>query len=575
VSSSPASRAVADADLLRTILAALPVGVTVQDASGRLVLANAGVAEQLGLGSDDGLPLLAASSAESGPIHCGEETVPTTDGTRTLLTAQRSITTAEGRFVIAASLDVSEQKDRIERLLHRLHFDELTGLANRTTLERRTVEAITAHRDGARFALVFIDLDNFKHINDYYNHAVGDALLVAVGERVGALMRPSDVLARISGDEFVLLFDPVADEADLRERLEAVQRALTRPFYLEGFEILTSGSIGASMFPDHGEDFETLRRNADSAMYRAKASDKGAAVLFDPVLGSEVASRMALEQQLRLAIRDRSFCCAFQPKVDLRSHAVVGFETLIRWRDDKGTIHPPSAFIGLATELGLIDPITLFVLEDSSEMVSRLDVAYGDQTTISINVAARQASDPRFMATFLDTLRGIDCAHRYMVELTEDAFVGDGTFQTKFLPQLRELGVKISIDDFGTGYSSLAVLSAITADELKIDRSFITAIHQRPRSQSVLKAIESLGEALGMSIIAEGVETYEEAAYLLAASRIRFAQGFYFSKPFYLDEIGGGHTQTASTRTQTSARGGMQLRDAASARAGLGGRLAS
>ena len=254
-------------------------------------------------------------------------------------------------------------------------------------------------------------------------------------------------------------------------------------------------------------------------------------------MGRAITARMELEQRLRLAIRDRRFCCAFQPKVDIRSQEVVGFETLVRWRDDDGEIHPPSSFIDLAIELGLIDTITRFVLAEALALDRAASTgSSAPGTTISVNVAAKQASDLKFMRSLVEILQASPFAPRIMLELTEDAFVAKSQFQTQVLPLLREIGVRVSIDDFGTGYSSLSALADITADELKVDRSFISSIHQRPRSQSVLRAIELLGHALGMTIVAEGVETFEELAYLQAATRIRQAQGFYFSKPFFLEE---------------------------------------
>src|SRR6202521_2759008 len=276
---------------------------------------------------------------------------------------------------------------------------------------------------------------------------------------------------------------------------------------------------------------------------------------------------MEIEQRLRLAIRDRKFCCAFQPKVDIQTQDIVGFETLVRWRDDDGEIHPPGDFIGLAIELGLIDPITTFVLAEAVKSIERLDDAFGADTTISINVAARQAGDLNFMRPFIESLKATGYAERIMIELTEDAFTSKTLFQSDVLPMLREIGVRVSIDDFGTGYSSLSALADITADEVKVDRSFITDIHRRPRSQSVLRAIESLAQALGMSIIAEGVETFEELAYLRAATRIRQAQGFYFSKPLYLDELTNTRSGDASGRTLQAAREHTEGRSAQAFRA--------
>src|SRR5436190_8912525 len=208
------------------------------------------------------------------------------------------------------------------------------------------------------------------------------------------------------------------------------------------------------------------------------------------------------------------------------------------WKATSCSRPPPLAiaFIGLATELGLIDPITLFVLAEAIRSMDQLDAAFGPGKAIAINVAAKQAGDPQFMRGFVQALEASGCADRFIVELTEDAFIAKSQFQTQVLPMLRNVGARVSIDDFGTGYCSLSVLADITADEIKIDRSFITDIHRRPRSQSVLKAMESVSAALGMSVVAEGVETFEELAYLLGATRIRYAQGYHFAKPFFLDE---------------------------------------
>jgi len=275
-------------------------------------------------------------------------------------------------------------------------------------------------------------------------------------------------------------------------------------------------------------------------MYRMKGAAKGGVTFFEPGLGDKVDERAKLEQRLRLAIRDRRLTCAFQPKVDFRSQSVVGIEVLLRWRDEEGVIQAPGDFVNLAVELGLMDEIARLVLAQTVEAMDRIDEAFGPHTTISLNVAAKQAGDFRFMRSLAEALDATGYPERFMVELTEEAFLLGSEFQKRALPMLRDIGAKISIDDFGVGYSSLSALADITADEIKVDRSFITAIHQRPRSQGVLKAIESLGAALDMSVIVEGVETFEELAYLEAATRIRFAQGFYFARPMSLDEIPRG-----------------------------------
>src|SRR6266545_5382537 len=541
-----------NSDLLKEIMDLLPVGLTVQGEDGHFILVNSAAGTNSRLRAD--APIAAspadilseeqaaerrrqeADAIETGRLVTAEETVGPT-GERTLLTSHKLVRIFDETLLLSTSLDITERKRVESELARRAYFDELTGLAKGTLIQEHVEDVLKHKEKDGRFALAFIDLDNFKHINDYYSHAVGDALLVEVAERIAGRIRESDMLARISGDEFVLLVDPVESDDQLQAIVDHLLDALKQPYYIEGFEVLTSASIGVSVYPEHGQDYAALRRNADSAMSRAKNGSKGSAALFNSNMGQAITARMELEQRLRLAIRDRQFSCAFQPKVDIRSQEVVGFEALIRWCDERGAIQAPSDFVALAIELGLIDPITQFVTTEAVKALERLDDAYGTETTMSINVAAKQAGDLKFMRSFAEALAATGCPQRFMLELTEDAFLAKSRFQMHVLPMLREIGVRVSIDDFGTGYSSLSALADITADEIKVDRSFITAIHQRPRSQSVLKAIESLSDALGMTVVAEGVESFEELAYLQAATRIRYAQGYYFAKPFFLDDF--------------------------------------
>src|SRR6185312_6392016 len=365
----------------------------------------------------------------------------------------------------------------------------------------------------------------------------GDALLVEMAKRLGLDLRESDILSRISGDEFVLLLNPIENDAEVEEYIDFILQRLKAPFFIDGSEIFASTSIGVSLYPEHGRSYEVLRQNADIAMYRVKNASKGAAAFFNASMEREALARMKIEQSLRLAILEKRFCCAFQPKVDIRTKEITGVEALVRLRDDEGVIQAPSTFINLATELGLIDELTHLVLAEIVKSIDLINETFGHDTTISMNVAATQAGNPEFMQPFAAAIEATGFPQRFMIEVTEDAFVTKTHFQDEILPIFRKLGVKISIDDFGIGYSSLSALADITADEIKIDRSFITDIHKRPRSQGILRAIESLGEALGMSIIVEGIESFEELAYLQAATKIRYAQGFYFSRPVFLEEL--------------------------------------
>jgi diguanylate cyclase (GGDEF)-like protein len=416
------------------------------------------------------------------------------------------------------------------------------------------VESIIRDDRGHRlFALGCIDIDNFRQFNEVYGQDMGDALLIKIGERIVERLRRGDMLVRLSSDEFLVLLDPIESRDHSRAIFNEILNDLKQPFMVNGSELFSSCSMGVALYPDHGAKYEVLRRHADAAMYHAKQISRGDVVYFDNSMTEASTARTEAEQRLRLAIRDRKFCCAFQPKVELSDERVVGFEALVRWRDDDGELHLPGEFVGLATELGLIGQITNYVLDIVINSIDRLDAAFEGKTSISVNLAAKLANDLDFMMPFTQALRESMRAERIVLELTEDAFIAKGAFHTTVVPILRELGVRISIDDFGTGYSSLHALADITADELKIDRSFITSIHKRPRSQSVLRAINSLGDALQMTIVAEGVETYEELAYLRAATTIRQVQGYYFSKPFYLEDIGSQrYAETEGRRFEPS-----------------------
>ena len=517
--------------LLEAAIQTLPVGLAVHDAQGRCVLANA-AASRLRSSSVADLP----GSAIPTMLEQDSGAVSRHEG-RALETHWHPLVSERETYVLTTVVDVTRQHGIQRELLQRAYIDSLTGLPNRTLLEQTVEDLIASMEPGGSFALAFIDLDNFKHINDYYSHAAGDALLTKVADRITASLRETDMLARVGGDEFVLLLTPTFDVESTRAFIVAIGERLKQPFFIDGHEIFASASIGVSLFPAHGDSYDVLRRQADSAMYRVKGGVKGGVSLFEETMAQAATARMAVEQRLRLAIRDRCFCCAYQPKTDIRTGHVRGVEVLLRWRDEQGIIQAPGEFIGLAIELGLINEITFQVLAETARAIPDLDALFGTELTISLNVAAKQACDIDFMSAFIDAVAATGQSERFILELTEEAFFTKGRFQKEILPRIRAIGAKVSIDDFGVGYSSLAALAEITADELKIDRSFIQDIHAKPRSQSVLKAIESLGQALNMSVIAEGVESFEEVAYLQAATQIRYAQGYYFAKPMLIEQM--------------------------------------
>ena len=547
--------------ILRDVFRLLPTGVTVQDEQGEFLLVNeaaaallqmaaaAPVASQLSERQDTCLELL-----RTGSSAVLEEAVSDGQTKQVFLTSHRPVRIAERNLLISSSADITEQKVLEDNLFRSSYYDELTGLPTRRVIEHRVNNLLKRDSAQGHFALAFLDVDNFKHINDYYGHAVGDALLVEMAKRLGLDLRESDILSRISGDEFMLLLNPIQNESEVAEFIHFILQRLKAPFFIDESEIFASTSIGVSLYPDHGRSYDVLRQNADIAMYRVKNGSKGAAAFFDASMEREALARMKIEQSLRLAILEKRFCCAFQAKVDIRTKDVKGIEALVRLRDDEGVIQAPGTFINLATELGLIDELTHLVLAEIVKSIDLINETFGPDTTISINVAAKQAGNPEFMRPFAQAIEATGFPKRFMIEVTEDAFVTKTHFQDEILPIFRKLGVGISIDDFGIGYSSLSALADITADEIKIDRSFITDIHQRPRSQGILRAIESLSEALGMTVIAEGVETYEELAYLQAATKIRYAQGFYFSRPIFLEDLKPTTPRASEARASLASR---------------------
>jgi c-di-GMP phosphodiesterase Gmr len=553
-----------DLGLLRDILRQLPAGVTVQDEDGRFLLINDAAAAQLGLAAGQGDDLAAKHLNErraaglellrDGRAAVAEVTGAGSNGAQVLLAAHRPITIGGRNLLLSCSADISEQKAVEDHLFRSAYFDGLTGLPMRRVIEHRVEGLIQRYEPGNAFALAFLDIDNFKHINDYYGHSVGDALLIEVAKRLGLNLRDTDMLSRISGDEFLLLLAPIDSEEEVADYVEATLQRLKAPFFIDGSEIFASTSIGVSLFPDHGRNYDMLLQNADIAMYRVKNDGKGAIAFFDTSMEREALLRMKIEQSLRHAILEKQFFCAFQPKVDIRTREVKGVEALVRLRDEEGVIQAPGTFINLAAELGLIDDLTHLVLAEIVRSIDLINETFGPTATISINVAAKQADSPAFMRSFAEALDATGFPRRFMIEVTEDAFVTKTRFQNEVVPILRKLGVGISIDDFGIGYSSLSALADITADEIKIDRAFIKDIHLRPRSQGILRAIESLAEALSMTVIAEGVETFEELAYLQAATRIRYAQGFYFAYPIFLEELKTGAPVYSDTRVSEVSR---------------------
>ncbi|MFZ1962580.1 MAG: EAL domain-containing protein [Roseiarcus sp.] len=512
-----------DPSVLRAAITALPIAIEVFAPEGERVFANPAAPKR----ADQ----LAGGGAER------EEAIR--DGRAVLI--ERREFPADGRaYRVSAATDVDDQRRLQDELFQRAYFDQLTQLPNRGFFEQAVGQSVAAGGEPANFAVAVVAFDRFDAVIEFYGRAVGDALLAEAARRIAGQLDEADLAARTGGDEFSLLVAGAPNADQVRAKIDRVLARFKDPFYVEGLEILISASAGFSMFPLHDASVEGLIAKAEAALAQAKRRSMGQTQVYEPALALRTQQRARLEQDLRLAVRDRRFECALQPKVDFRSGELDGLEVLMRWRDENGEAHSPGDSILFAVNSGLMNEMTLLLFEETLASLDAIDATFGPDLTLGFNIAAGQAGDARFMRAFADRLADSGRARRFMIELTEEAFLRAGQFQLQVAPMLRELGAKISIDDFGVGYSSLSTLADITADEIKVDRSFITAIHQRPINQGLLRAIESIGAALNTKVIVEGVETAEELAYLRERTAIRVAQGFFFSRPILLAKNASG-----------------------------------
>lgn len=495
-------------------------GLEIRDGDGRAVTANA--ASEAGVGA-------------IGPEPRAERLVA---GRAKLVEAREFV--FEGRaYRVVAAVDIDPQRRVQDDLFARAYFDAATGLPNRELCDRAVGDMIAARAEDAPFALAVIEVEKFHEIVAFHGVAASEGLAARIAERLAQETAREDLIARIGPGEFcIVIAAPGEPQAALGACRRWIARA-TEPYLIDGVEIFAGASAGLSFWPSGDATAEGLRRKAKAAAREARRAG-GGAKLFEAAMELRERAGAREANALRQAIRDRRIGCAFQPKFDFRADDVDSLEVLMRWRAEDGTWSSPGNFLTLAHEIGLTNEITDLVFEEAIASLDAVNAAFGRRPMLGFNISAKQAADTRFMRGFLEKLGASGHARRFMLEITEEAFLPASPFQTRVLPMIREVGAKISIDDFGSGYSSLAMLADITADEVKVDRSLITDIDQRPRSQSLLRAIESIGEALSTEVMVEGVETEAEFHYLRDHTKIRVAQGYYFGKPIMLSGVEGG-----------------------------------
>ena len=434
-----------------------------------------------------------------------------------------------------SELAMQEQQ---KRLNHLAFHDELTGLPNRTLFHERLLHGLArAQRNQNQVAIMLLDVDRFKYINDSFGHDAGDALLNIVSERLVSCVRQVDTVARLGGDEFVLVIEDIQHHSDVALIAEKILNISATPCQLRGYDITSTLSIGISVYPQDGEDSETLLKHADVAMYRAKAEGKNTYRLFDRAMNDKAVESLLIENDLRKAIKFGNLRLDYQPKIDLHDGRVIGVEALVRWDLGGGEIMPPSEFIPLAEETGLIVPLGEWVLDEACRQ-QRLWLDKGfDIGSVAVNLSPRQFLQGEFPEFIHSVLTKHNLAPAYLeLEITESSAMENAQKSVLMLRRLHAMGVALAMDDFGTGYSSLAYLKRFPIDTLKIDRSFIRDIYHDSNDAAIAKSIIDLGHNMGLKVVAEGIEDSDQK-FWLKEQGCDFAQGFYFSKPIPASEM--------------------------------------
>ncbi|MDP9083345.1 MAG: EAL domain-containing protein [Pseudomonadota bacterium] len=446
----------------------------------------------------------------------------------------RAVEDAEGGLLYYEGTveDVTERKLYEARLERQANYDALTGLANRALFNDRLEQSIlTAERSGGAPAVVFIDLDRFKFINDSLGHQIGDALLCTVAKRLRTCVRDCDTVARLGGDEFVVLVNGHGGAQSVKELVDRLIAQIAKPWVVEESTINITCSVGAALYPTHGKSAAVLLKHADSAMYRAKELGRNGYQLFTAELNERLTEKLALQRGLSQALEQQQFELHYQPRIDLLSGRIVGAEALLRWNLPGQARLLPDRFIPIAEETGLILPIGRWVLEQACRQNRAWQRQGLQPLSISVNVSAVQFQQQDFARIVSTALADTGLAAQYLeLELTESLVMHGASQLLEALRELKALGIALSIDDFGTGYSSLSYLKRFAVDSLKIDRSFILELRENSDDAAIVRTIVALGHNLGLRVVAEGVETAAQAAFLRAIG-CDSAQGYWYSRP--------------------------------------------
>ncbi|QWR77314.1 sensor domain-containing protein [Candidatus Magnetomonas plexicatena] len=435
-------------------------------------------------------------------------------------------------YVVMTGIDITERKIAEQRLQYLAHFDSLTDLPNRTLFYDRLSHTLGhSRRYNQMFALLFLDLDGFKHINDTLGHDMGDLLLKKIAKKLPDCVRDTDTVAHVGGDEFVVILPFIKKVQDAAMVAEKIIETISEPFSLDGHECFAGASIGISIYPSDGDDIDTLLKNSDIAMYQAKDKGRNNYQFFNSDMNVKALRRLKLENNLRKALERNEFVLYYQPKINLATGKICAAEALIRWINPQHGVISPVEFIPLAEETGLIIPIGEWVLRTACmESIAWQKAGY-PPIVIAVNLSAKQFNSENLMKTIEDILDETQLTPELLeLELTESIVMGDAEKAIKVLRNVRDKGIHVAIDDFGMGYSSLSYLKRFPICRLKIDRSFVRDITTDPDDEAISRAIIAMSHSLKLDVTAEGVETLEQLEFLRAL-KCDEAQGFLFSKP--------------------------------------------
>jgi len=538
-------------------LASIAEGVVIADAQQRITSTNAAHTELTGFSSlalqgrrlgdtrrlPDGraLPKAIWDEVAAGGNWIGEVLSTRADGTtypeHLSLSAIRN---GDGQvtYYVAVCTDIHEAKANQRRLEHLARHDPLTGLVNRTEFERHCSEAIAlAERERLAVVVLFIDLDAFKIVNDSYSHAIGDRLLVKVGERISRQLSDGDVAGRIGGDEFTVLLPRLSLREDARAIVNRLLATLSEPLVLDDYEVVLTASIGVAGYPLDGNDAAALIANADAAMYAAKTEERNAFRFYTPMMHADNRRRLQLATELRQALSRGEFDLVFQPSIELRTGRIVAVEALLRWQHPERGEVLPGEFIPVAESLGLIRRIDEWVLQATCAQIQAWDLAGVPPIRVAVNISARWFGHPSFVDGVSRTLQSRRVSpHRLLLEITESAMLRLGDDTQRTMQTLDMLNIDVAIDDFGTGYSSMAYLKLPAVTYLKIDRSFVTGLPGDANDAAITEAMLAMSRSLGLVTIAEGIETEAQHEFLLRAGCVE-GQGYLYSYPLQPDEI--------------------------------------